>query len=205
MQEAPGAQVDGPTQKTSPHEEVPVHPSRRSRPSEVPRVPQRERACAHRLERSCRRHRPSNQLHEAASWCTWRVDRFTAVQLPVRGARDTLRVSWVRRRCGGELPQDEDDTAWVERRGASSRSCSAASRAAVEAHRAIAQETTLMARACVVYNSMTKGVPSKTIACFSIYCTKTKAQARKDATAWRADTGQDVRVVPGTGHKSRRT
>lgn len=37
-----------------------------------------------------------------------------------------------------------------------------------------------------------------------IYCTRSKAQARKDAKKWRAETGQDTRVVPGPGHKSRR-
>lgn len=37
-----------------------------------------------------------------------------------------------------------------------------------------------------------------------VYCTKTKAQAKKDAKAWREQTGQPTRVVPGAGHKTRR-
>jgi hypothetical protein len=37
-----------------------------------------------------------------------------------------------------------------------------------------------------------------------IYCTRTKVQAERDAAAWKAQLGQEVRVVPGDGHKSRR-
>lgn len=37
-----------------------------------------------------------------------------------------------------------------------------------------------------------------------IYCSRSKSKAKADAKAWHAETGQDVRVVPGPGHKSRR-
>ncbi len=37
-----------------------------------------------------------------------------------------------------------------------------------------------------------------------IYCTAKKVTARANAKQWKSETGQDVRVVPGEGHRSRR-
>jgi hypothetical protein len=38
----------------------------------------------------------------------------------------------------------------------------------------------------------------------AVYCSATKTQAREDAKLWHARSFQKVRVVPGSGHRTRR-
>lgn len=37
-----------------------------------------------------------------------------------------------------------------------------------------------------------------------IYCTRTQAEAMRDAERWGQETGQETRIVPGPGHPDRR-
>lgn len=39
----------------------------------------------------------------------------------------------------------------------------------------------------------------------TIYTGATRAKVEADAAAWRAKTGKQTRIVPGSGHKSRRS
>lgn len=38
----------------------------------------------------------------------------------------------------------------------------------------------------------------------AVYCSKTKTKAKRDGIKWSQEMGQKTRVVPGSGHKSRR-